>query len=84
MSIITAIGTLAAILTTIAFLPQAMKTIKTKHTKDLSLGLLIIQSTGSFFWTIYGILINDFPILIASGLTFSLVLLILFLKIKYK
>ena len=84
MNIITIIGTVSAILTTLAFLPQAIKTIKTKHTRDLSLLLLIIQSTGNFGWIIYGYLIMDLPILFANIFTFSLVFIILILKIKYK
>lgn len=84
MTIITALGFLAAALTTITFLPQAIKTIKTKQTKDLSLGLLIIQSSGNFIWIVYGLLILNSPLIVANILTFTLVFIILILKIKYK
>ena len=84
MNIITFIGIFAAIFTTIAFLPQAIKTIKTKQTKGLSLLMLAIQATGNFIWVIYGVLIKDLPVTIANIITFLLVFTILTLKIKYK
>lgn len=79
----TLIGVLAATLTTSAYFPQVVKTLKTKETKDLSLLMLIILSTGIFLWFVYGLLLNDFPIIIANGITFILSLTILALKIKH-
>lgn len=84
MSLITLVGIAAAIFTTIAFLPQAIKTIRTKQTLDLSLSMLAAQSMGNFIWIIYGFLISDFPVTVANIITLSLVLIILFLKVKYK
>lgn len=84
MSLITLVGVAAAIFTTMAFLPQAIKTIRTKHALDLSLSMLAAQSTGNFIWIIYGFLISDVPVTVANIITLSLVLTILFLKIKYK
>ncbi len=84
MTLITLIGFTAAILTTIAFIPQALKTIKTKNTKDLSLPMYLILTTGILFWLIYGILINDFPIIAANSITLFFALIILINILRYK
>lgn len=82
--LVTFIGLAAAICTTISFLPQAIKTIKTKHTKDLSLGMYAVLTTGISLWLFYGILIKDLPIILANGITLVFTATILFLIIKYK
>lgn len=84
MNLITILGLVAATLTTISFLPQAIKTIKTKQTKDLSLGMYSVLTTGVFLWFLYGILIRDLPIILANGITLIFTAAILFLIIKYK
>ena len=76
-------GYLAAILTTVAFLPQLIKTLKTKKAEDVSLITLIMFITGVGSWIIYGYKISSTPILIANIITFILNLLILILKIYY-
>jgi len=78
------IGYIAAILTTSAFIPQAVKTIKTKHTKDLSLTMYIALTLGILLWLIYGIFLKDLPIILANGITFCFTLIILILKIRHK
>ena len=80
----TVIGTIAAVCTTIAFLPQTLKTIKSKHTKDLSLGMYTILSVGVFLWFLYGLILKEFPIIFANGITFIFTVVIIFLIIKYK
>lgn len=77
------VGIMAAFLTTAAFLPQVIKTHKSKHTKDLSLMMYIMFSCGLIFWTIYGISFNSLPIILANTITLSLSLYLIFLKIKY-
>lgn len=84
MEIFTIIGLLAASCTTISFLPQAIKVIKTKQTKDLSLSMYSIFTSGILFWLIYGILIKDLPIMIANSITLVFTIIILSMKIKYK
>jgi MtN3 and saliva related transmembrane protein len=79
----TIIGVLAASLTTFAYFPQVLRTLRTKETKDLSLSMLIILSTGIFLWFIYGLLLNDLPIIAANGVTFLLALSILALKLRH-
>lgn len=83
MNWITILGLIAASLTTISFLPQAIKTIKTKHTKDLSLPMYIIVTLGVCLWLIYGLIIKDPPLIIGNIITFILTVIILFLKIKH-
>ncbi len=80
---ITAIGLVAASLTTIAFLPQAIKTWRSKSAKDLSLGMFGIFTTGVLLWLIYGLLVNDLPIILANTFTLLLSSFILFFKIKH-
>ncbi|MBN2279303.1 MAG: SemiSWEET transporter [Candidatus Marinimicrobia bacterium] len=78
------IGYIAAILTTSAFIPQALKTIKTRQTKDLSLTMYIAFSSGLFLWFLYGIFLKDLPIILANGITLIFCLIILVLKIRHK
>ena len=76
-------GYFAAILTTVAFLPQLIKTLKTKKAEDVSLITLIMFITGVISWIIYGYKISSSPILIANIITFILNLFILLSKIYY-
>ena len=76
-------GFLAALLTTIAFLPQLYKTWKTKSADDVSLIMLILFITGLLCWIIYGLKINSVPILVANIITFTFNFSILILKILF-
>ena len=76
-------GYFAAILTTLAFLPQLIKTLKTKKAEDVSLVTLIMFLTGVLSWIIYGYKISSTPILLANIITFFLNLLILIFKITF-
>ena len=76
-------GYFAAILTTLAFLPQLIKTLKTKKADDVSLLTLIMFLTGVLSWIIYGYKISSTPILIANITTFVLNFLILIFKITF-
>ena len=76
-------GYFAAILTTLAFIPQLIKTLKTKKAEDVSLTTLIMFLTGVAAWIIYGIQISSKPILIANLITFLLNFLILVFKLIY-
>jgi MtN3 and saliva related transmembrane protein len=78
----TTIGYLAAICTTIAFIPQAVKVYRTNHTKDISVGMFLLMSIGLIFWTIYGIMILSYPIIIANAVTIIFAIYILFMKIR--
>ena len=76
-------GYIAAILTTAAFLPQLIKTLKTKKADDVSLITLIMFIIGVLCWIIYGYQISSIPILIANLITLILNLLILISKIYF-
>ena len=76
-------GYFAAILTTLAFLPQLIKTLKTKKAEDVSLITLIMFLTGVLSWIIYGYRIASTPILLANLITFVLNLFILIFKITF-
>ena len=84
MELITILGLVAATCTAISFLPQAIKIIKTKHTKGLSLGMYALFTTGIFLWLVYGIFIKDLPVILANVITLIFAAIILFLIIKYK
>jgi MtN3 and saliva related transmembrane protein len=83
MKIAFIIGMLAAILSTISFLPQVLQAFKTKHTKDISLYTFLILSVGILLWLIYGIMIREIPVILANSATLILSLAILIMKIKY-
>ena len=76
-------GYFAAILTTAAFLPQLIKTLKTKKADDVSLATLIMFIIGVLFWIIYGYEISSIPILVANLITLILNLLILISKVYF-
>ncbi len=82
--IISYIGFFAAFCTTIAFLPQAIKVFKTKSTKDISLYMFLIFTIGVVSWLIYGLIINDLPIILANAVTLVLSFFILVYKLKFK
>jgi len=78
------LGYVAAILTTIAFLPQVIKVVKTKSTTDISLGMFVIFCLGIFMWFLYGLMGMYWPVIVANLVTFFLALTILIYKLKYK
>lgn len=80
----TIIGLTAGFCTTLAFLPQALKTWKTKSAKDLSLGMYSIFCTGIILWLIYGFLINDLPVILTNLASLVLATSILYFKLSYK
>ncbi|MBC8379236.1 MAG: SemiSWEET transporter [Planctomycetes bacterium] len=84
MEIATLIGLAAGVCTTISFLPQAIKIIKTRHTKDLSLGMYSVLITGVSLWLLYGILLKEPPIIIANAVTLVFAGTIFVMLIKYK
>ncbi|HZE86682.1 MAG TPA: SemiSWEET transporter [Methylomirabilota bacterium] len=78
----TMIGFIAAFLTTIAFLPQAIQTLKTRRTKDISLPMYIALVVGIALWFVYGLILQSMPIILANGISFLLATPILILKIQ--
>jgi len=83
MDVVTVIGLAAAACTTLAFLPQVLKSWRTRHTRDISIGWLVLLTIGLLTWIVYGVLRHD-PVIIAANIaTVSLVGIIIVLKIKY-
>ncbi len=82
-NLISSIGLIAAFCTTVSFIPQALKIIKTKNTQSISLSMYILFITGVTLWLIYGAFIGDFPIVIANGITLIFAGIILYFKVKY-
>ncbi|MDO8445010.1 MAG: SemiSWEET transporter [Deltaproteobacteria bacterium] len=79
----TIIGSIAAFFTTIAYIPQAIKVYKTKHTKDLSIWMLAILTSGIFLWTFYGILLKDNILIFANSISCIISGYILYMKVKH-
>ncbi len=75
-------GLLAAVLTSTSFLPQALKTIRTKDTSSISLSMYILFTLGTLMWFIYGIASNNLPVWLANGFTLILASVILYYKIQ--
>ncbi len=80
----TILGYLAGLLTTAAFVPQVIKTWKSRSAHDLSLGMFSILSVGVFCWLVYGFLLNEGPIILWNLITLVLVMALLVMKLKFK
>lgn len=78
------LGLVAGSCTTIAFLPQVIKTWKSGSAKDLSLGMFSFFCFGVLLWLIYGIMVGDIPVIVANLLTLILASSLLFFKLKFK
>ena len=76
------LGYFAGTLTTLAFLPQAIKAFRTRSTKDMSLTMWLLLCTGIFCWLVYGIQLRAWPIIMTNGISFVLVSAVLLLKIR--
>ena len=77
------IGFLAGALTTLAFLPQVIKVLRTRNTRSLSLLMYTLFSLGVFFWLVYGLLIRSTPIIFYNAVTFVLSVVLLLAKIRW-
>jgi MtN3 and saliva related transmembrane protein len=83
MSMITIVGLVAAVFTTFSFVPQAIKIIKNRETKDISLLMYVTLDIGIFLWLVYGVLIKSMPVVVANGVTLIFTSVVLALKIKF-
>ncbi len=83
MSVVnTCIGSLAAICTTVAFVPQVIKSWRTRDLSGISLPMYTIFTLGVILWLVYGLLIGDWPVIIANAITALLAGGILLLKLR--
>lgn len=78
------LGLAAGALTTVAFLPQVIKTWKSGSAKDLSLGMFAFFCLGVLLWLIYGLLTKDIPVIAANMATLVLASTILYFKLRFK
>ena len=76
-------GYLAAAMTTLAFVPQAIKIIRTRDTRGISLGMYVVFTIGIAFWLVYGIALQSTPMILSNIVTFLLSATILGLKLKH-
>jgi len=83
MNLTDLIGTLAAILTTVSFLPQAMHTFRTKDVRGISLGMYSAFTLGVAMWLVYGLMLGAWPVVIANVITLALASAILVMKLRY-
>ncbi len=83
MDSITILGIVAGTLTTVSFLPQVIRTWRTRHTRDISLHMFALLAIGIALWLIYGIIRVDLPLVLANGISIVLVFIILVFKIKH-
>ena len=81
--LIDTIGSVAAALTTLSFVPQAWQTFKTRDVSGISLGMYAAFTLGVALWLIYGLLIGAWPIIIANVITLVLALAILWMKLRF-
>ena len=77
------IGSTAATLTTTAFIPQAWKVWRTRHTADISMGMYVLFTIGVALWLAYGILIGSWPIIMANAFTLALAGTVLAMKNRF-
>ena len=80
---LTAIGLAAALLTTLCWIPQALKIIRHKDTRALSLTATVTLAIGIALWLVYGIALGDLPLIAANAISFGLMLVIVALKLRH-
>jgi MtN3 and saliva related transmembrane protein len=84
MTFIDILGYVAGTISTLVFLPQVIKTWKTKSTKDISLLMFLFATSSVILWLVYGILINNGSIIYTNSAILVLSSIMLYLKLKYK
>lgn len=77
------LGYAAAALTTAAFVPQAVKVIRSRDTGAISLWMYVTFTAGIALWFVYGVLLNAWPIILSNAVTFGLAATILALKLRH-
>ena len=79
----TVIGTVAGTLTTAAYLPQVVKVWRSRSAGDISLQMYILMVTGAGLWVVYGLLLMQWPVIIANGVSLLFTAVILMFKLRY-
>lgn len=84
MNSVQVLGLLAGSFTTAAFLPQVLKTWKSRSAKDLSLGMFSMFCLGVALWLVYGFVVNDVPVIAANLVTLLLASTLLYFKFRFR
>ncbi|TGS84546.1 hypothetical protein EN817_14220 [Mesorhizobium sp. M3A.F.Ca.ET.174.01.1.1] len=77
------IGALAALITTLGWIPQVAKVARERRAGDISLFATGPIATGVFLWTLYGVMIASWPVILANGITFLFVIAIIGMKLRF-
>ena len=83
MDKVTFLGLAAACCSTAAFLPQVIKTWRTRSTSDISLGMFLMLVSGIVLWLAYGIIQQDLPLIVANTVTLVFAATILYFKVRH-
>jgi len=83
MDIVVVVGLIAGAVTSMGFIPQLIKAYRTKEMEDISYFMPLILALGMSLWFLYGILLHEFPIIIANGFGVSCCCVLLVLKRIY-
>ncbi len=84
MNPVTLLGLAAAFCTTVSFLPQAIKTIRTRDTSGISLSMYALFTFGTLLWLLFGLFTSNIPVTAANLITLIFALIILLYKIRYR
>ena len=76
-------GSVAAVLTTVSFVPQVWHSLKTRDVSGISLGMYSAFTIGVALWLVYGLLLWSWPLIIANSITLALAATILGLKLRF-
>ena len=82
-NLVDAIGMTGAALTTVCWLPQALKTIRERETRSISLPATGMFTLGMALWLVYGVVLIDWPLITSSVVTLMLMLVIMALKLRH-
>ena len=80
----TNLGLLAGALTSIAAIPQLIKTLRTRHARDISIWQPLLLAIGIALWLIYGILIHDMPLILSNIVPLACNVMLTILKLRYR
>lgn len=77
------IGLMGGFLTSIAVVPQVVRTWRTKHARDLSIWQPLLLIVGMLLWLVYGVMLGDMPLIAANSFSVACYLLLIVMKINY-
>ena len=80
----THIGLVAGALTSVAVIPQVVRTFRTRHARDISIWQPVLLDVGMFLWLVYGIMLKDSPLILANAFSIICNSLLIFMKIYFR